>query len=35
MNKITNVEKLRGSIKPQVCKHFYSIIIIEEVTEKI
>ena len=28
MNKITNAERLRGSIEPQICKHFCDIVII-------
>ena len=28
MNKITNAERLRGSVEPQICKYFYIIIII-------
>ena len=35
MNKITNAERLKGSIGPQICKHFRDIIIIKKVTEKI
>ena len=35
MNKIIDAERLRGSIGPQICKHFRDVIIIKKVTEKI
>ena len=34
MNKITNVDRLRGSIGPQICKYLRDIINIKKVTKK-
>ena len=35
MNGITNADRLRGSMEPQICKYFRNIVIIKKVTEKI
>ena len=35
MDEITDADRLRGSIGPQICEHLRSIVIIKKVTEKI
>ena len=34
MNGITDADRLRGSIEPQICKHLHNIINIKKVTKK-